>query len=97
MHKKYTLKFDYDLKDFFEKYLQKIPDIEFSNVAEFLKNHIFSLKNDLEEDLYNLKNNKEVIEFFKNYVKSNPDLGYIEGDEFIRDIIRKKMEELRKI
>ena len=33
--------------------------------------------------------------FKKRY--SNPDLGYIEGDEFIRDIIRKKMEELRKI
>jgi len=40
MPENYTLKFDYELKDFFEKYLQKHPELEFNNVAEYLKDYI---------------------------------------------------------
>ncbi|KKL60433.1 hypothetical protein LCGC14_2205370 [marine sediment metagenome] len=97
MPEKYTLKFDYKLKDFFEKYLQKHPKLEFNNVAEYLKDHIISLKNDLERKLYNLKINKEIIEFFENYVKNNPNLGFINADELIRELIRHKAAELKQI
>jgi len=96
MPEKFTLKFDYELKDFFEKYLQKHPKLEFSNVTEYLRDHIISFRADLERELYNLKLNKEVIEFFEDYVKNNPNLGFINADEFIRELIRNKAEEIKQ-
>jgi len=95
MPEKYTLKFDYYIKEYFENYLEKTPDSKFKNIAEFLRTHIISLKKDIKYNLYNLKINKEIIGFFKSYLKSNLALGYLNVDEFLRDIIRKKMEELR--
>jgi len=94
MPDKYTLKFDYDLKKFFEEQLAKQADIRFNNVAEYLKSLIISHKKDLEEDLYNLKINNKIIEFFDDFIKDNPNLGYINGDEYLREFIRSKAEEI---
>lgn len=96
MPEKFTLKFDYELKDFFEKYLQKHPELEFNNVTQYLKDYMISLKNDLERDFYNLKINKEIIDFFEDYVKNNPNLGFINADELIRELIRNKADEIQQ-
>lgn len=96
MPEKYTLKFDYELKQFFEEYITKYPKLGFNNVAEYLKVLIDSHKKNIEENLYNLKLNKNLVEIFEDYVKGNPNLGYINGDELIREFIRKKAEEILK-